>query len=407
MGSRRANELQVLLRAVEREWQFVIATFAASGVGYLGSAGAPVIVSALIESGLDYQQAGDLGTIELTMLAITSMIVLPYITRVSHRLLAVGGAVIAAAGLVISVLSVDYSMMVIGRLITGAGSGFAISGANAAVAARKDAERIFALIWTMGGGITAALSINLPTLVEGGNYPMGFGVLLVLCLVGLPFMVWVPPKPVRTDPESIDSNVEGSADLSAPSRDSVKPFGVLSLMALFGIFIYSLAEQALWNFGYQLPIDNGIDEETVSWVLGFTVLMGLGGGAIAAGLGTRFGRVAPIIAGSLFSLAGRWIYMGAGTPEWLFAGGLLWGIGFYFIGPYQSGLLAAIDRRGLAAVAAGGIMNFGYALGPSIAGRTLQNLDANALLSVIVGVTALSLVVTLPLAIRTERMGRD
>jgi predicted MFS family arabinose efflux permease len=81
----------------------------------------------------------------------------------------------------------------------------------------------------------------------------------------------------------------------------------------------------------------------------------------------------------------------------------MWGIGFYFISPYQIGLLAALDRRGRAAVAAGGVMNFGYALGPSIAGRTLQNLDADALLVVIVGMTVLSMLLVLPLAMRIER----
>ena len=33
---------------VRREYQFVLATFAASGIGYLGSAAAPAIVNALI-----------------------------------------------------------------------------------------------------------------------------------------------------------------------------------------------------------------------------------------------------------------------------------------------------------------------------------------------------------------------
>ena len=91
----------------------------------------------------------------------------------------------------------------------------------------------------------------------------------------------------------------------------------------------------------------------------------------------------------------------------LFFGGLFWGLGFYFVSPYQIGLLAAIDRRGRAAVAAGGIMNFGYALGPSIAGRTLQSLDADALLIVIVGTTALSMFLLLPLAMRLERGARE
>ena len=71
MSSRESFDLRAALSSVRAEWHFVIATFAASGVGYLGSAGAPIIVQGLIDAGLDTQQAGDLGTVELTMLAIT------------------------------------------------------------------------------------------------------------------------------------------------------------------------------------------------------------------------------------------------------------------------------------------------------------------------------------------------
>ena len=35
---------------VKREFRFVLATFAASGIGYLGSAAAPIIVQALIDA---------------------------------------------------------------------------------------------------------------------------------------------------------------------------------------------------------------------------------------------------------------------------------------------------------------------------------------------------------------------
>lgn len=156
-------DLASLMSRVRQEWHFVMATFAASGVGYLGSAGAPIIVGALIDAGLDTQQAGDLGTVELMTLALTSTLVTPFVTRVSHRKLALGGASLAALGLLVSVMSETYFTMIVGRLITGAGSGLAISGANAAVAAAKDATRIFALIWTMGGAITASLPVGLPT----------------------------------------------------------------------------------------------------------------------------------------------------------------------------------------------------------------------------------------------------
>jgi MFS family permease len=406
MPTLREN-LNIFIRDVQREWRFVIATFAASGVGYLGSSAAPVIVNALIESGLNHQQAGDLGTIELTTLALATSLVMPYVPHVSHRRLAMVGALLAAAGLVVSALSVAYPTMIVGRLLTGIGSGIAISGANAAIAAREDAERIFAIIWTGGGAITASLSVGLPKVVAGGNYAMGFGALLMLCVVAMPFIRWVPPRPVSLGREAALD--DGAAHTGTPGEVPAGRFGVfgpLTLFALTGVFIYSVAEQALWQFAYNIPIEVGISEHLVKWILGFTTLMGLSGGAIAAWLGIRMGRIFPIAVGSLVSMAGRWMYIGASSPEVLLCGGLLWGLGFYFVSPFQIGLAAAVDRRGRVAVAVGAMMNFGYALGPTVGGRILQHLNPGALILVVVAMTLLSLLLLLPLAIRVDRASR-
>jgi DHA1 family inner membrane transport protein len=396
---------------IEREWRFILATFAASGVGYLGSAAAPIIVSALLVHGLNYQQAGDLGTIELTTLALASTLITPFVPRLSHRKLAVGGTLLTLAGLAVSAMSTSYGLMVLGRIMTGAGSGFAISGVNAAVAARADAERIFAIIWTLGGGMTAALAVQLPGVVEGGAYPLGFGVLFALCAIGLPMMFWLPPRPVfaaasvaAPRPDSGDDPQPSGEATPGPGRERLRDlFGPLPLMALLGIFVYSLAEMALWNFAYSIPAEAGVPEDELNWILGFTTLMGLAGGAFAAWLGVRSGRVFPLVAGSCVSAIGRWVYLESASSEALIVGGLLWGLGFYFVSPYQIGLMAACDRWGRLAVAGGGMLNFGYALGPGIAGRTLQHLDLSVLLVVIVGATFVSMLLMLPLAIRVDR----
>ena len=64
-------------------------------------------------------------------------------------------------------------------------------------------QATFAIIWTGGGAITATLSINLPKVVAGGNYSMGFAVLLLLCVVAVPFIRWVPPRPVSFGGEAV------------------------------------------------------------------------------------------------------------------------------------------------------------------------------------------------------------
>ena len=130
--------------------------------------------------------------------------------------------------------------------------------------------------------------------------------------------------------------------------------------------------------------------------------MGLAGGTVAAWLGTSRGRLMPIVIGSLVSVAGRWLFIYSSTAEMVFLAGLLWGLGFYFVTPYQVGLLAQIDRTGRLAVAAGGVTNFGYALGPAVAGRVLESFEQTAFLFIVVGGTALSLVLLLPLAIQLE-----
>ena len=48
-------------------------------------------------------------------------------------------------------------------------------------------------------------------------------------------------------------------------------------------------------------------------------------------------------------------------------------------------------------------MNYGYALGPGIAGRTLENLDKNALIMIIAGMTITALLLFLPLAFRVNK----
>ncbi len=391
---------------VAREYRFLLATCAASGIGYLGSAAAPMIVQPLIESGLGYPQAGDLGTIELLALALTSTLVTPYVPFVSHRKLAVGGTLLAALGLAVSASSVGYAAMIAGRLLTGVGSGLAISGANAAVAAREDAERIFAIIWTIAGAFTATLAMTLPRVAAGGRYPLGFAMLLMLCIAGLPFIGWIPPRPVAPRDCAVTADRRPPTHIAVVERDFAQAFGPLTLMALAGIFLYTASEQALWNFAYNIPIEAGVDPTVASEVIALTTLMGLAGGVMAALLGVRLGRVFPIVLGNLLSGMGRWLYIDATVTWTLVVASLLWGIGVYFISPYQIGLVAAIDRKGRAAVAAAGAMNFGYALGPGIAGRTLESLGRNGLLAVILVSTLASMLLLVPLAIRVDSAAR-
>jgi MFS family permease len=403
---------QTLGALIARDWRFVIATFAASGIGYLGSSAAPVIVQALIDAGISHQRAGDLGTFELTSLAIVSVLISPFVPHVSHRSLAIGGTLLALSGLGISALSESFAAMVVGRLVLGVGSGLAIAGANATVAAREDAERVFAVIWTLGGGITAALAILLPRAVEGGDYPRGFFVLFALALAALPFMLWVPPRPGRS---TVDAAAAAAASVDALTAVEPAPAGVrtgrlplLAGLTLASFFLYAVAEMALWQFSFDVAVEHGIPYDDVGYFIGVTSVAGLSGGAIAAFIGIRVGSVVPIVVGSITSALGRGLFILSTTPEALGVGSLVWGLGYYFVSPYQIGLAAALDRRGRIAVAATALTHFGYGLGPTIGGRIRQyqidaGLDSTILVVVIAGATLLSMLALIPVAVLVDR----
>jgi MFS family permease len=307
-----------LITYLIREWRFTLATFAASGIGYLGSAAAPVIVQALLDAGLSHQRAGDLGTIELTTLAATSFLSTPFVPRISHRWLALSGTLLAAFGVAISAFADAYAVMILGRLFIGTGSGLAIAGANATISAREDAERVFAIIWTLGGGITAFIAITMPVVVEGGNYPAGFGMLLILALAAAPFVLWIPHRPPAFEREDSITTVPATGDLAGPPEtesfgSSLPPTSLLdplALLTLGGIFLYSLAEMALWQFAFDIAVENGIPYERVGYFIGVTGFVGLTGGFVAAWIGLRFRRVVPVVVGSLISVAGRWLALG-------------------------------------------------------------------------------------------------
>jgi hypothetical protein len=70
------------------------------------------------------------------------------------------------------------------------------------------------------------------------------------------------------------------------------------------------------------------------------------------------------------------------------------------------GLVAAVDRKGRAAVASAAAFNFGYAAGPGLVGRILQFMDRDWLMMFIAVSTLVSMLLFLPLAIRVDRDAR-
>jgi predicted MFS family arabinose efflux permease len=380
------------------EVKFQTACIAAFGVGYLGSYSATVInPSLLAETSLDEPAVGALGSIELLFLAFFSLVLAPFAARVSYRALAVAGCAAAAFGYAWSAQVAAFGPMAAARVIMGIGAGIAIVAVNAAVASSDDPDRRFAMIYTLGGLLAAIYVAGLPLALARWGYPGGFSICVFMCMLALPFCLLLPrhahelPRSTKAQPQ-------------LPAADA-PPSALAVLLVVGSIGIYSIGEQALWAFAGEIGIRNvGIPMESIGNMLAGMTIAGSLGGFLAWKIGARFGRTVPVLLGCLGSAISRFGFMVADDYATMMASAVLWAFSFYYVSPYQMGVAAAMDRTGRIAVAAGALMNFGYAFGPGIGGAVIGYLGQQALMLVVVGCALLSLAMMLPVALAQDRL---
>jgi len=250
------------------------------------------------------------------------------------------------------------------------------------------------------GGILAAIYVaGLPLALVRWGYQGGFSICVLMCLVALPFCLWMPrhanqiPRSTRQQPQLLAAEAPPSA---------------LAVVLVIGsIGIYSIGEQALWAFAGEIGMRNvGLPMESIGNVMAGMTLAGTLGGFLAWKLGARFGRALPLLIGSLMSALSRFGFMLTSDYTMMVAAAVAWGFSFYLLSPYQMGVAAAMDRTGRVAVAAGAMMNFGYAFGPGIGGAVIGYLGQQALLPVVVTCVVLPLFMLLPVAVAQDRVAR-
>jgi len=382
------------------ELRFQTAAVAALGFGYLGSYSAAVInPSLLAETALDEPAVGVLGSLELLLLAVFSLVLAPFAPRFSYRGLALAGCAATFVGYAMSAQSSAFGPMAAARVIMGIGAGVAIAAVNAALASSDDPDRRFAMIYSVGAIVAAIYLAGLPLGLARWGYAGGFAICAGLCVFALPFCLWLPHH--SADIPRSTTHAPQSFGREAP------PSALASALVIGAIGIFSIGEQALWAFAGEIGVRNvGFPIESVGGMLGGMTLAGTSGGFLAWKLGARFGRTLPILLASLATALSRFGFM-LTSDYWVMASSaVLWGFAFYAITPYQMGAAAALDRTGRVAVAGGAMMNFGYAFGPGVGGAVIGYLGQDALLPLVVASVLIPLAMLLPVTIAQDRAAR-
>jgi len=351
----------ISLSTLSPERRVTLVTFAAIyGIGYLSYMLIPLQIGALINSlALDEAQSGTIVTAELISLAIALFVIAPKIATYNKRKLAMMGAVILIIGHSLSATAGSYIPLVLYRICSGLGAGMVLASGNAIVAGSANPQRLFAIILTLGQFQAACFLVFLPEFITLWAHAGIYGFLAVWTLFMLLLLTLMP------DQNSVTSREEPLANKFN--------FRILLLPSVLAMILIGVSDSSMWAFQERIANSLGLDEKTIGLVLGGALISGMSGAALAAIIGSRIGKIIPIVAGLLWMSLSYLIITHTQSQNTYIIIELSYLFAYGFVIPYLFGLNGELDPEGGAMVAANGCNLVGNALGPVCAGYIIIN----------------------------------
>jgi predicted MFS family arabinose efflux permease len=307
--------------------------------------------------GFDEQSAGNVMSVELWGMAITTILMTFTAHRVNWRLVIFWSLLLMFAANALCTQVSDHQWFAALRFAAGLGAGSIISLSFAAIGLTSNPDRNFGLLitWVLTYGAIVLV------LMPGAYATIGMGGVLwffaLFPLVALPF--------VRYLPASGDSVAQVEAD-------AVDLDGRQKTLALSAMFVYFAGQGVVWTYLFLIGLAGGLTEQSVATGLMFSQFAGIAGAFLAAMLGNRFGRTAPLtlgIAGGavcLYFLIGEFSFL-------VFAAAVcIYNFAWNLTHPFLLAAMASFDRRGRVVVYAVAAQMMGIAVGPFLAASIIE-----------------------------------
>ncbi len=322
--------------------------------GQLSQITLPLLVgAAVVGLGMDEQGAGLLSSVELITVALVSFMIAPQMGVWPRRNVALIGAGLAILGHAGSTVAPLLLPLALARILAGFGAGMMVAAGNACIANAENPDRLASLV-IVSMCVVQLVTLNLmPVFVERWSYAGAYGFEAVFVLLMMPLILLLPQyRPVRDGPES--------------GRRGFPVAAATAIAVIVGLF--SAREAALWAFSQQIGVRTGLSNQQVGTVLGITGALGILGAVAAAALGTRYGRMKPLIVGLVMNAVLSFWISQTNDPVVFSIVEIVYHAFLFFTVPYLFGMAAELDSFGRLVAVAGGSILLGGALGPAIGG---------------------------------------
>lgn len=373
-------------------WLYLLfALLATAGFFYINIMSA--IVDGLITGlGFSNTEAGMVGSANIYGASVGSLAAVFIVRHVEWKpMLGILFALLMAIDLG-STLIADPLVLTIVRAGHGFIGGMSVGIVYSVMARLNSPDRAFGMLLVLQFGLGGLGVMFLPLLVPVYGTQILFYVLAALTALALVSMLAIPTALGRN---------RSKADLAAIPADYRKLTVILALLA---IFLFQAGNMSLAAFIIRLGEDASLSRDFIGQALGWATWIGAAGAGLVIFMGTRFGRMRPLIAAFLLTLAGTaGFFWSASQPIFLIAN-VGTAITWSFVVPYLFGMISRLDPSGRLATLGGFVSKCGLATGPLAGGLLLRSGNFDLLIWFGILVLALSSIAAIFATIQVDQL---
>ena len=277
-----------------------------------------------------------------------------------------------------SILIHDPTTLTLVRAGHGFIGGMTVGIVYSVMARLNSPDRAFGMLLVLQFGLGGLGVMFLPLLVPLYGAKILFLVLAALTALALVSMLAIP--------QALGRN-RSKAELAAIPADYRK-FTVL--LALLALFLFQAGNMSLAAFIIRLGEHAALSRDFIGQALGWATWIGAAGAGFVIFMGTRFGRMRPLVAAFLLTLAGTAGFFWSENRAVYMIANIGTAITWSFVVPYLFGMISRLDPSGRLAALGGFVSKCGLASGPLAAGLLLRTDNYDLLIWCALAALALS-----------------
>lgn len=320
----------------------------------------PLLVGGMVsDRGFEEQVAGYMASADLGGYAVATFLTALFLDRLPWRRMAYLALAVLIAANVATTFAHGVTAFACARIASGLGSGVLAALASVTIGQTDEPDRNYGLLLAASLLYGTAALWGLPLMLARFGLDSAYWTLAIL---GVVILFVVPSIPAARH-----------AVARGPQAAGPQPHWVLAAGVLLSILLFWADQNDVYAYIERVGNASHISAEFIGFSLGVANLTGFLGASLVAALGSRAGRLIPILVATLVNLGCLYV-LSQPTTSWAYlvamaVTSLTWNV----VNPFQLGILASVDPTGKALALAATVTGAGLAIGPAIGAAAISS----------------------------------